>query len=130
MRSPTRESVRRPAALRAWLTAYAAATATTTSYNAILDAATAGETDKPARQTAAYRELLQRLSLLDAVPAWQPTLSPLRRLAMPPGITWSTRLWLPDWSGPHPIPCCAEPVQRCGSVTALCWGHSSSPWPP
>lgn len=78
-------SVRRPAALRAWLTAYGAATATTTSYNAILDAATAGETDKPARQTAtAYRELLQRLSLLDAVPAWQPTLSPLRRLAHAP----------------------------------------------
>jgi predicted AAA+ superfamily ATPase len=78
-------SVRRPAALRAWLTAYGAATATTTSYNAILDAATAGETDKPARQTAtAYRELLQRLWLLDAVPAWQPTLSPLRRLAHAP----------------------------------------------
>ncbi len=52
--------MRRPATLRAWLTAYAAATATTASYNAILDAATPGDTDKPAKTTtAAYRELVR-----------------------------------------------------------------------
>jgi predicted AAA+ superfamily ATPase len=38
--------VRRPATLRAWLTAYAAATATTASYNAILNAATPGDGEK------------------------------------------------------------------------------------
>ena len=35
--------VRRPATLYAWLSAYAAATATTTSYNSLLNAATPGE---------------------------------------------------------------------------------------
>jgi hypothetical protein len=54
--------VRRPQALRAWLTAYAAATATTTSYNRILDAATPGDSDKPAKTTTiAYRETLEAL---------------------------------------------------------------------
>lgn len=48
--------VRRPATLRAWLTAYAAAT---TSCNTILDAATPGDTDKPAKTTTiAYRDVL------------------------------------------------------------------------
>ncbi|HVC71007.1 MAG TPA: AAA family ATPase [Acidimicrobiales bacterium] len=41
--------VRRPATLRAWLSAYAAATSTTTSYNSLLDAATAGESTNPRR---------------------------------------------------------------------------------
>lgn len=78
-------TVRRPAALRAWLTAYAAATATTASYNVILDAATPGEGDKPARQTvASYRESLERLFLLDPLPAWVPSLSPLKRLIASP----------------------------------------------
>ena len=68
--------VRRPAALRAWLTAYAAATSTTTSYSRILDAATPGEDEKPSRNTVtSYREALERLFLLDPVPAWVPSLS-------------------------------------------------------
>lgn len=78
-------SVRRPAALRAWLNAYAAATATDASYSAILDAATPGEGDKPTRQTvAAYREHLQRLFVLDPLEAWHPALSPLKRLTKAP----------------------------------------------
>lgn len=78
-------TVRRPGALRAWLTAYAAATATTASYSTILDAATAGESDKPARQTVAvYRESLERLYLLDPLPAWVPSLAPLARLTSAP----------------------------------------------
>ncbi|MPQ97905.1 DUF4143 domain-containing protein [Modestobacter sp. I12A-02628] len=78
-------AVRRPATLRAWLAAYAAATATDASWSTILDAATAGEPDKPARQTVdGYRDHLLRLFLLDPVPAWSPTFAPLKRLTATP----------------------------------------------
>ncbi len=78
-------SVRRPGALRAWLSAYAAATATNAAYSTILDAATPGEGDKPARQTAAsYREHLQRIFILDPLAAWIPTFAPLKRLTYTP----------------------------------------------
>ncbi len=77
--------LRKPAALRGWLTAYAAATATTATHSVILDAATPGDGDKPARQTVAvYRENLERLFLLDPLPAWSPSLSPLKRLVVSP----------------------------------------------
>jgi predicted AAA+ superfamily ATPase len=77
--------VRRPGALRSWLAGYAAATSTDASYTAILDAATAGASDKPVRQTAdTYREHLERLFLLDPLPAWIPSFSPLRRLTHTP----------------------------------------------
>ncbi|MHB1469201.1 MAG: DUF4143 domain-containing protein, partial [Solirubrobacteraceae bacterium] len=75
----------RPAALRAWLAAYAAATSTNAAYSTILDAATPGEGDKPVRQTAsAYREHLQRIFLLDPLEAWIPAFAPLRRLTHAP----------------------------------------------
>jgi predicted AAA+ superfamily ATPase len=78
-------SVRRPAALRAWLSAYAAATATNASYSTILDAATPGEGDKPARQTVgAYREHLRRIFVLDPLEAWIPAFAPLKRLTHTP----------------------------------------------
>jgi predicted AAA+ superfamily ATPase len=74
-------TVRRPAALRAWLRAYSAATASTADYTKILDAATAGEPDKPSRNTVdGYREHLQRLFILDPVEAWTPAFVPLKRL--------------------------------------------------
>ncbi|MDQ2884071.1 MAG: DUF4143 domain-containing protein [Actinomycetota bacterium] len=77
--------VRRPATLRAWLTAYAAATATTTSYNAILDAATPGDTDRPAKTTtAAYRDVLSQIWLLEPLPSWLPTRNLFTRLAQAP----------------------------------------------
>ena len=77
--------VRRPATLHAWLAAYAAATATTTSYNALLDAATAGEATKPARTTtSAYRDVLIQLWLLDPVPGWVPSWNHLKRLTQAP----------------------------------------------
>jgi predicted AAA+ superfamily ATPase len=77
--------VRRPATLRAWLAAYAAATATTASYNAILDAATAGDSDKPAKTTTmVYRDVLSQLWLLEPVEAWLPTRNRLSRLASSP----------------------------------------------
>jgi predicted AAA+ superfamily ATPase len=77
--------VRRPAVLRAWLAAYAAATATNASYNAILGAATPGEGDKPARSTTtAYRDVLSQLWLLDPVPGWVPGGNLFNRLAVAP----------------------------------------------
>lgn len=78
-------AVRRPRALKAWLTAYAAATATDATYTRILDAATPGESDKPARQTVeTYREHLRRIFVLDPLPAWVPTFAPLSRLTRAP----------------------------------------------
>lgn len=78
-------AVRRPDTLLAWLSAYAAATSTTTSYNKILDAATPGDADKPAKTTViAYRDALTQLWLLDPVPGWVPSHSPLQRLQQAP----------------------------------------------
>lgn len=78
-------AVRRPTALRSWLAAYAAATATDAGYGAILDAATSGEANKPARQTVAqYRDHLARIFVLDPVEPWLPAFSPLSRLTRTP----------------------------------------------
>jgi predicted AAA+ superfamily ATPase len=65
--------VRQPDTLRRWLRAFAQATGTTASYSAILDAATSGEGDKPAKTTAiAYRDVLDSLWLLDQLEPWDP----------------------------------------------------------
>ncbi|WP_415856244.1 ATP-binding protein [Sinomonas sp. G460-2] len=78
-------NVRRPDALRAWLTAYAAATSTDAAYTKILDAATAGIVDKPSRATVDnYREHLNRIFVLDPIPAWVPMFNPLKRLTLSP----------------------------------------------
>lgn len=78
-------TVRRPSSLRAWLSAYAAATSTDASFSKILDAATAGEDNKPSRNTVdGYRNHLARVFLLDPVPAWLPAFSPLKRLTKAP----------------------------------------------
>jgi hypothetical protein len=75
--------IRRPLALRAWLRAYAAATATTASFASI--AAAVSRQSRPARATIAdYREVLNLLWLLDEVPAWQPTGHELARLGQAP----------------------------------------------
>jgi len=77
--------VRKPRTLRAWLTAYAAATSTTTSYNRILDASSAGQPDKPAvTTTIAYRDALEGLWLLDPLPAWSPSRNVFDRLVSAP----------------------------------------------
>jgi predicted AAA+ superfamily ATPase len=63
--------VRRPAALRAWLTAFGAASSSVTAYGALLDAATPGLANKPAKTTTiGYRDTLERLWILDELPAW------------------------------------------------------------
>ena len=77
--------VRRPGTMRRWLAAYAAASSTTATYEAILDAATPGEGQKPAKTTTvAYRDLLEAMWLVEPVPAWQPRSTPLRRLKRGP----------------------------------------------
>lgn len=77
--------VRKPASLRAWWTAYAAASSTTANYTTILDAATVGEAEKMSKDAALnYRDLLTRLWLLDPVPAWTPALLPFKRLTTTP----------------------------------------------
>jgi predicted AAA+ superfamily ATPase len=78
-------NVRRPEVMLDWLRAYAAATASTASYNAILEAATAGIVDKPAKTTTTmYRDVLAQIWLLDPVPAWGPTGTAFARLGQAP----------------------------------------------
>lgn len=78
-------SVRRPAQLRRWLAAYAAATGTTATYESIRAAASGGEGAVPRRETVlAYRDVLERLWLLDPVPGWRPSRNHLGRLGESP----------------------------------------------
>jgi predicted AAA+ superfamily ATPase len=73
--------VRRPATVRAWLRAYAASTATTTSWDRVRDAATAGLANKPAKTTVLpYIDVLTRLHILDELEAWIPGRNHLKRL--------------------------------------------------
>lgn len=77
--------IRKPAALNRWMSAYAAATATTTSFEKIRDAATSDQREKPTKATTLpYRDILERLWILDPVSAWQPTRSHLSELSRPP----------------------------------------------
>jgi len=76
---------RNPDGLRRWMSAYAAATATVATFERIREASTAGSETPPARSTVLpYREILQRLFLLDEVPGWQPSRNQLGQLALPP----------------------------------------------
>ena len=78
-------AVRNPGALRRWMAAYAAATSTATSFEKIRKASTSGNDTMPARGTVTpYRDVLERLFILDPLPAWQPTRSHIRELASPP----------------------------------------------
>ncbi len=77
--------VRNTAALRRWLTAYAAATATTASYETIRDAATPGVGQKSAKTTTqAYRDTLEAMWMLEPLAAWLPVGSHLSRLKRGP----------------------------------------------
>ncbi len=77
--------VRNPTALRRWMAAYAAATSTVTSFEKIRDAATGGEDRKPAKTTVQpYRDILERLFIIDPVRAWAPSRSHIAELASPP----------------------------------------------
>ncbi|MFT4010244.1 MAG: DUF4143 domain-containing protein [Nocardioidaceae bacterium] len=78
--------VRQPDRLRRWLNAYAAATASTASYEAIRGAATPGEGEKLSKPTAqVYRDLLERIWVVDPVPAWLgPTAQIMHNLGQAP----------------------------------------------
>jgi uncharacterized protein len=77
--------IRNAAGLRRWMSAYAAATSTTTSFERVRAAATGGNERPPAKTTVQpYREVLERLFILDDVPGWQPSRNPIARLALPP----------------------------------------------
>lgn len=67
------------------MTAYAAASSTTASFETIRDAATGAQGEKPAKTTTQpYRDVLERLWIVDPVPAWMPTRNRIRRLSSPP----------------------------------------------
>ncbi len=77
--------VRKPHTLQRWLEAYAAAVSTNLSYTKLMHAATAGEDDKPAKETTlSYRDHLARIFVLEPLNAWLPTFSPLKRLTEAP----------------------------------------------
>lgn len=110
-------SVRNPEGLRRWMAAYAAATATTASFETIRDASTGGQGNKPAKTTVQpYRDILERLWILDDIPAWIPTKNHLNGLAQPPKhhladpalavrlLGLSEEALLNAEESPHPIP--------------------------
>ncbi|HEU0250285.1 MAG TPA: DUF4143 domain-containing protein [Solirubrobacteraceae bacterium] len=78
-------TVRNPTTLMRWLAAYAAATATTTSLEKIRAAAAGRAQEPPAKTTAlAYRDVLERLFILDGLPGWWPSRNHLGSLALAP----------------------------------------------
>jgi uncharacterized protein len=77
--------VRRPATLKAWMAAYAAAVATPTAWEKIRDAATPGQGNKPAKTTTMpFIDTLTQLRILDELPAWSTGRSHLNRLTQAP----------------------------------------------
>ncbi len=135
---PHGRTVRNRDALRRWMTAYAAATSTSASYETIRDAASPGQSDKPAKSTTIpYRTALEGLWMIEEVPAWLPTRHRLRRLASAPvhqmadpaiaarllGVTAEALLEGSDGAGARPerercwAPCSSSSSPcRCGST--------------
>jgi len=77
--------VRRPATVKAWMAAYAAAVGTTASWEKIRNAARTATDAPPAKTTTLpYIELLTALRILDPVPAWEPKANHLGVLVQAP----------------------------------------------
>jgi predicted AAA+ superfamily ATPase len=77
-------TLRNPEGLVRWMRAYAAAGATTASYEKIRRAAVGRDEPAVSRSAAApYREVLERLFLLDPVAAWSPSGNRLNRVTLP-----------------------------------------------
>jgi uncharacterized protein len=75
--------LRNPGGLRRWMAAYAAASSTTTSFEKIRDAATSGSGETPTRRAVIpYRNVLERLWVLDPVGGWVPTRNHLSQLSV------------------------------------------------
>lgn len=76
-------AVRRPARLRRWLAAYAAASSTTAAQNTVRDAASGEQGGPPARTTVEpWIDVLQRLWVVDPVPAWTPGHNHVKELTL------------------------------------------------
>jgi uncharacterized protein len=76
--------VRNRDGLLRWMRAYAAASSTTTTFEKIRDAASAGHRNPPTRKTVQpYREVLERLFILDSVNGWKPSRNHIAELALP-----------------------------------------------
>lgn len=74
--------VRNPTGLRRWLAAYGAASSTSASLETIRRAATASTQAPLSRDaTAPYRDILERLHVVDPIPAWLPTRNRIARLS-------------------------------------------------
>lgn len=68
-----------------WLRAYSAAVSTTATYDSLRDAASAGEAEKLAKQTdIVYRDVLERLWIVEPLLAWEPHTNYLKRLTKAP----------------------------------------------
>ena len=79
------EEIRSPMAMRRWLQAYASAVSQTVSYEKIRDAATPGHDEKPAKTTVLrYIEILERLWMIEPLPAWIPSSNRLSQYAQAP----------------------------------------------
>lgn len=77
--------VRNEAALRRWMTAYAAATATTATNETLRVAAMSSEGVKPARTTTIpYNDALEGLWVVDPLSAWFPATGQFGRITGPP----------------------------------------------
>ena len=78
--------MRNPATLRRWMIAYAAASSQTLTFEKLRAAASGrSEGDGPTRKTTVtYRGALERLWLVDPVPAWLPTRNSLSQLGATP----------------------------------------------
>lgn len=77
-------TVRDPEALRRWMTAFAAASSTTASFEKIRAAASSDQETPTRKGLLPQRDILERLWILDEVPAWSPSRAHLARLALPP----------------------------------------------
>lgn len=76
--------VRDEGALRRWMTAFAASTSTTASYETLRSATASGAAAPTKVTSIAYRRILEQLWILDELPAWLPTRNRFSRLASAP----------------------------------------------
>lgn len=124
--------VRRPATLRRWMRAYAAATATSASLGTIRDAATSDRGEKPTRVTTLpYRDVLERLWILDPVPHGYPAATDSRASHHHPSTTSPIPRSPHACSASTPTRCCTHaqrepPYPATGPSSA----RSSNRWSP
>ncbi|APT91660.1 ATPase AAA [Corynebacterium phocae] len=79
------ESLRSPETFHRWMRAYAAATSTTTSYSKIINSTSGSDGAQLSRETnRRFRDLLQRIWVLDPLPAWHSGRNPLKEVTQTP----------------------------------------------